>query len=102
MQIKDVKGRDIKMSEADYQVERQLNKALKVGSFRPATTIVNTRAILERVATNEIQRVALEMYNDGFRTDEKYEKMNVELMNSPYNLSLKQKNALITFIMYAG
>lgn len=90
------------MSEAEYQIERQLDKALKVGSFYPATSKVDTRAILDRVTTNEIQRIALEMYNEGFRTDEKFEKMNVELMNSPYNLSFKQKNALITFIMYAG
>lgn len=90
------------MSEAEYQIERYLEKTMKTGMTYPSAAKVDTRAILDRVTTNEIQRIALEMYNEGFRTDEKFEKMNVELMNSPYNLSFKQKNALITFIMYAG
>lgn len=89
------------MSEADYQIERHLDKQLKTPSWESSNSIVDTRSLLERVSISEIKRIALEMHKEGFRSEAKYEKMNQELMNSPYGLSHKQKHALITFIMYA-
>ena len=89
------------MSEAEYQIERNLERTLRIPSFNSVAQI-DTRSILERFSSNEIKRIALEMYNEGLRTDEKFEKMNIQLMNASYELSAKQKNALITFVMYAN
>jgi len=88
------------MSEAEYQIERNLDRHLRTPFFNNNAQ-VDCRDILMRFTCEEIKRVARELYSEEYRTDEKYNNMNVELMNADYNLSDKQKNALITFIMYA-
>lgn len=88
------------MSEAEYQIERNLERHYSTPNFSNNNQI-DSRNILSRFSCEEIKRVACELYFEGYRTDEKYNDMNVELMNASYNLSDKQKNALITFIMYA-
>jgi len=93
---------EMNMSEADYQVEQQLEKAMRINFSGYSESTVDTRSILNRLSNDEIKRIASEIFNEGARTDIKFEKMNVQLMNALYDLSSKQKNALITFIMYAN
>ncbi|UDV85459.1 hypothetical protein [Bacillus cereus] len=88
------------MTEAEYQIEQNLERCLSTPNFSNSNQ-VDCRSVLIRFSCEEIKRVARELYLDGYRTDEKYNNMNVELMNANFNLSDRQKNALITFIMYA-
>ena len=85
------------MSEAEWQIERELNSYHST----PKNNQVDCRAILHMFSDDEVKRVAKELYESGYKGNPKYEKMNLDIMNNSFSLSDKQKNALITFIMYA-
>ncbi len=61
---------------------------------------IDIRSILHRFDDAAIKKVAKDMYSSGIRPDPNYEAMTVNLMNKSGEFTDKQKNALITFIMY--
>ena len=85
---------------ADWHVEKMTGT-----HSAPRQTVsipLDVRSILHRFQDEAIKQTAREMYNEGLRASSDYESMTVDIMNRPGPLSPKQKNALITFIMYAN
>lgn len=89
------------MSEAEYQIESLIDKQSRFFGGISSNKSVDCRSILHLFSTNELKRVAKVLYDEGRRGEPNYEKMVVDVMNNPYELSEKQRNAIITFIMYA-
>lgn len=84
---------------SDYMVEQMIQD--NIGSI-PDSYTPSTRDILHRFGDTALKDTARKMYASGMRGDPKFEEMSVSIMNRPGKLSEKQKNALITFIMYAN
>ena len=61
---------------------------------------IDTRSILHRFDDNSLKKVAKEMFDSGISPDPKFLNLTVNLINTPGPFTGKQKNALITFIMY--
>lgn len=81
---------------ADYMVEQMIQDNYQNIPDRP-----NTREILHRFGDTAVKDTARKLYASGMRNDPRFQAMTIDIMNRPGKLSYKQKNVLITFIMYA-
>ena len=84
--------------QADWVVEQALN----TNHIYTHTPQLDTRSILHRFGDTAIKETAKKLYAQGMRSDPKFQAMTIDIMNKTDELTYKQKNVLVTFIMYAN
>ena len=82
---------------ADQMVEQMIQDHYHTINDGPST-----RHILHRFSDNAIKDTARKLYAQGMRSTPEFEDMTVDIMNKIGKLSYKQKNVLVSFIIYAN
>lgn len=94
------------MSYAEEMIDAKLDRELRMSSQGSncnanKAPFIDFRSILEYLGDEALKDLARNIYADGKRTDSNYEKMNLSIMHFEYELTDRQRYAIITFIMYA-